>query len=321
MRIAIAFPGQGTQAPGMARAWKGHGAWAALTAAEAATGRDLTALVLDATNEDLATTSEAQIAVLATSLIAWEAARDALHSQHEIVGFAGHSLGQLTALIASGCLSADDGVRFAIARAAATQNCADRNPGRMAALVGATIEQAESACAAVTDAWVANDNAPGQVVIAGTPEGLDSAITYAKSIGVRKALPLAVGGAFHTPLMLPVTDDLARALIPVSFTTPSAPVVSNGDAVAHSDSDAWRERLIMHPTQTVRWRESMLALVHELGAEALIEIGYGSMIAGVAKRTIAPIAVHSIASPEAIDTCLAALSQARTAETNIEGST
>ena len=307
VRIAIVFPGQGTQAPGMAREWKGDPAWSLMETIETAAQRDVSSLILDANASELAPTDCAQLAVLATSLLAWQACGRRLETDHQIVGFAGHSLGQVTALIAAGVIDVEAGVRFARDRAAATQAAALHAPGKMAALIGATIDQATQACAAVDNAWIANDNAPGQIVIAGTAVGVDAAIEAAKALGVRKALPLAVGGAFHTPLMASTRQALIAACATMRFKTPSAPVVSNHDAQPHTDAIEWRDRLIDHPTQPVRWRETMLALVDDLHAEALIEVGCGTMIAGVAKRTLTQIPVYSIHGPPALDACRDAL--------------
>src|SRR5215475_1307486 len=183
----------------MGAPWRAHPSWSVVDRAESALGEPLQSLVLDAPAEQLARTRDAQLAVLCTSLVAWEAVRPLAH---EIVAFAGHSLGQVTALVASGALDLEDGVRFAAKRAELTQRAADEHPGRMAALLGATVEQATEACAAAPDGcWIANDNAPGQVVIAGTAEGLEAATARAKELGVKRATALNVGGAFHTPLM------------------------------------------------------------------------------------------------------------------------
>lgn len=298
MRVAVVFPGQGTQAPGMGAPWHDHPAWKIVEQAEAALGEPLAPLLLDATAEQLARTREAQLAVLCTSLVAWEAARPMLD---DVVAFAGHSLGQVTALIASGALDLDEGVRFAARRAELTQAAADANPGRMAALLGATIEQAEDGCAAAPDgAWVANDNAPGQIVIAGTPEGVDAALARAKELGVRRATPLKVGGAFHTPLMNSARDGLVGALDYISFAPPTAPVVSNHDGAPYgrdrADVDGWRARLAEHVTVPVRWRTSMETLAHA-GATTFVEVGHGSMIAGVAKRTVPDVRVLPCGSP------------------------
>jgi [acyl-carrier-protein] S-malonyltransferase len=294
LRVAVVFPGQGTQQPGMGAPWQDDPAWKIIEQAEAALGEPLAPLMLDAPAEQLARTREAQLAVLCASLVAWEAARPYVH---DIVAFAGHSLGQVTALIAAGVIDLDDGVRFAARRAELTQAAADAHPGRMAALLGASPAQAETACAAAADAcWVANDNAPGQVVIAGTAEGVDAAIARAKELGVRRAMPLNVGGAFHTPLMSTARNELADVLAGLTFHAPSAPVVSNRDGVAYDDGDGWRARLAEHVIVPVRWRVSMETLAH-LGADAFAEVGYGSMIAGVAKRTVPEISVLPCGSP------------------------
>ena len=294
MRVAIVFPGQGTQTPGMGAPWREHPAWKIVEQAEGALGEPLAPLLLDAPAEQLARTRNAQLAVLCTSLVAWEAARPMLD---DVVAFAGHSLGQVTALIASGALDLDDGVRFAARRAELTQAAADAHPGRMAALLGATVEQAEEACAAAPDgAWVANDNAPGQVVIAGTPEGVEVAVARAKELGVRRATNLNVGGAFHTPLMGSARDGLVDVLEDVPFATPRAPVVSNHDGVAYADGAGWRARLADHVTVPVRWRTSMETLAGK-GSSAFVEVGHGSMIAGVAKRTVPDIPVLACGTP------------------------
>jgi [acyl-carrier-protein] S-malonyltransferase len=293
--IAVIFPGQGTQAPGMGAPWRDHPAFAVVEAAEAAFGEPLADLVLDAPAERLARTREAQLAVLLTSLVIWEAVRERVPDP---VAFAGHSLGQVTALIASGALPLDAGVRFAARRAELTQAAADAHPGRMAALLGATIEQADAACEAAPDAcWIANDNAPGQVVIAGTPDGVDAGSARAKELGVKRATALNVGGAFHTPLMRDAADALPAELAGVTFGRPAAPIVSNLDAQAYDGPDGWRERSAEHVAVPVRWRPSMQAMV-ELGATSFLEVGHGTMLAGLAKRTVPDVPVRNVATPD-----------------------
>jgi [acyl-carrier-protein] S-malonyltransferase len=298
LRVAIVFPGQGTQAPGMGRPWQDHPSWSVLEHAEQAFGEPLADLVLDAPPEQLGRTRDAQLAVLGTSLVAWDAATQALRSSHEIVGFAGHSLGQVSALIASGVLTLDDGVRFAARRAELTQAAADAHPGKMAALLGATPEQADDACTAAPDGcWVANDNAPGQVVIAGTPDGLTAGSERAKEIGVKRVTGLNVGGAFHTPLMDDATAALETEVVELQLARPSAPVVSNHDAAAYDDADGWRERLPSHVSVPVRWRSTMDTLVG-LGAAEFWEVGHGSMLAALAKRGAPDVTVRNFASPD-----------------------
>jgi [acyl-carrier-protein] S-malonyltransferase len=168
----------------------------------------------------------------------------------------------------------------------------------MAALLGATLEQAEAVCASAGgDCWVANDNAPGQIVIAGTPEGIERATANAKQHGVKRATALNVGGAFHTPLMQPACDGITAALRDVAFAPASAPVVSNEDAQAYDDADAWRDRLVRHVTVPVRFRESLVTL-EALGASHLVEVGHGSMIAGLAKRAVPDLTVINVATPD-----------------------
>jgi len=288
----------------MGAPWQEHPAWKLLEQAEGALNESLRQLVLDAPAEQLARTRDAQLAVLCTSLVAWEALRPLADN---VVAFAGHSLGQVTALVASGALNLDDGVRFAARRAEVTQRAADAHPGRMAALLGASIDQAVEACDAAIDAcWIANDNAPGQVVIAGTPDGLDVAVARAKELGVRRVTALNVGGAFHTPLMASASADLASALSAVQFVSPAAAIVANQDGAAYLpddtwDGDSWRERCATHVSMPVRWRASMATLV-ELGADAFVEVGYGSMIAPLAKRTVPDIPVFSCSTPFDLDT-------------------
>src|SRR5262249_12025668 len=154
--LAVIFPGQGTQQPGMASAWCDHDAWRVVEAAEAALGEPVGRLVTEADADELARTRAAQLAVLLTSLVVWEGLQPLAERR---VALAGPSLGQVTALIAAGSLSLVDGVRFAARRAELTQAAADAHPGRMAAFLGATPEQADDACTAAPDAcWVANDN-------------------------------------------------------------------------------------------------------------------------------------------------------------------
>ncbi|HEX5615439.1 MAG TPA: ACP S-malonyltransferase [Acidimicrobiia bacterium] len=297
MRIAIVFPGQGTQAPGMGRPWVDHPSFGLVDRLGDALGEPLRHLLLDADAEELGRTRAAQLSVLVTSLVAWDALRGAF-PEIAPVAFAGHSLGQVTALIAAEVLDAEAGARFAARRAELTQAAADAHPGRMAALLGASVEEAEAACAAAPDAcWLANDNAPGQVVIAGTPDGVEAATARAKELGVRRVMALAVGGAFHTPLMDDARAGLRDALAGVALRDPTVPVVSNADGSAVRDGDSWRTRLVDHVTTPVRWRTSMETL-RDLGAECFVEVGYGSMIAGLAKRAVADVVVHGLATPD-----------------------
>lgn len=275
--------------------WRDHPAWSVVTRAEDALGEPLAPLLLVESADELTRTRDTQLAVLLASLIAWEAARDTLPAP---LAFAGHSLGQVTALIAAGTLSLEDGVRLAAHRAELTQAAADRHGGRMVALMGADGEQVAEACSAAPgECWLANDNAPGQIVIAGTASGVERAAKVATEAGVRRVIPLSVGGAFHTPLMQDAADGLADFLAGVDFAAPSVPVVSNTDAVPYTDGDGWRTRLVEHLISPVRWRPSMTTVVSELSASTLVEVGYGSTLSGLAKRCVPGTPVLTVGSP------------------------
>ncbi len=296
MGLAVLFPGQGTQVPGMGLPWRDDPAWTVVERAEAAVGQPLGRLLLDADRDQLSRTQDAQLAVMLVSLMAWEAVRDLVGAP---VAAAGHSLGQLTALVAAGTLSIEDGVRLAVRRAECTQGAADRTGGRMAALMGASVEQAIDACRPVPGAdeacWIANDNAPGQVVVGGTPAGLEVACSRARDLGIRKVLALNVGGAFHTPLMVSARDELEPELAQITFAAPTWPVVSNVDARPYDDA-AWAPRLADHLVQPVLWRDTMLALA-DMGATSFVEVGPGAVLGGLAKRTVPGRIVRNVAVP------------------------
>ena len=298
MGQAVLFPGQGTQTPGMGGPWRAHPAWEVVERAEAAVGEPLAHLLLDAGEQQLARTRDAQLAVMLVSLMAWEAVRGRAGAP---VAMAGHSLGQVTALVAAGALSLEDGVRLAAHRAECTQRAADRTGGRMAALMGGSLEQAEEACRPVPGAapscWVANDNAPGQVVVGGTPEGVQAAGARAGELGVRRVVPLNVGGAFHTPLMNSAREELEPVLSGTAFGPTEWAVVSNVDARPYQDGDGWRGRLAGHLVRPVRWRSSMETLV-AVGAESFLEVGPGAVLGGLARRTVPGHPVRNVAVPD-----------------------
>ena len=290
--IAVVFPGQGVQRPGLGSHWRHLPAWSVVERAEEAVGRPLRDLLLD--DARLARTEDAQMAVLLASLLAWEAAGGELGQP---TFFAGHSLGQLTALVASGALSVEDGVRLTAARAAATQAASERTPGRLAALLGCDLPLAERVCAAAADeCWVANDNAPGQVVIGGTVRGVERATEAAREMGVRKVVPVDVAGAFHTPLMSRAAEEFRPWLQATAFGEPSSPVVSNGDARPHG-GHGWPSRLAEHLVSRVRWRESVQAMV-AAGVSQIVEVGPGGVLSGRARRIVPHVHVRSIAAPD-----------------------
>ncbi len=289
MPVGVMFPGQGAQRPGLGEEWRDDEVWSVVERAERVLGRDLSPLLLDP-DAKLDRTEDAQLAVLLSSLMAWEKVG---RSIGEPVAFAGHSLGQITALMAAGTLPFDEGIRLAARRAGHTQRAADRTQGQMVALLGATPEQADAVCATAPGAcWVANDNAPGQVVVAGTPEGVDCAVGAAPAAGVRRTTRLQVGGAFHTPLMEEARVAFADDLEDAELLATATPVVSNGDGQAYGDGAGWRRRLADHLVHPVRWRQSVETLVR-MGATELVEVGPGTTLAGLARRIAPGINVRS----------------------------
>src|SRR5256714_4195775 len=235
---AFTFPGQGSQRPGMGRTWVDHPSWELVEDASAVAGRDVGRLLLDADAGEWKETRNAQLATFVTSLMALDAA--------ERVGLepsscAGHSLGEYTALVATGALSFEDGVRIVVERGEAMQASAEERPGTMAAVLGLDDSDADAACRrADGEAWVANYNAPGQVVIAGSKQSVADAGAAAKELGAKKVMRLSVGGAFHTPFMAPARDRLRKALGEARIQPPELPVVADVDARAHVDPADWR---------------------------------------------------------------------------------
>jgi [acyl-carrier-protein] S-malonyltransferase len=273
----------------MGSPWQGAPEWALVERAEQVLDQEVSPLLLDTDPERLRHTREAQLAVFLTSLLGWEAAKDTLG---EITAFAGHSLGQVTALVAARVVAFDDGVRLVARRGELTQTAADTTGGGMAALLGADETQATAACDAAPDAcWMANDNAPGQVVVAGTEEGLATATAAARALGVRKVVRLDVDGAFHTPLMQPAADALSTALASIPMRPPEVPVVSNADASPCTDADGWRDRLVDHLVRPVLWRQSLDTLV-ALGADTLVEVGPGKVLTGLARKARPDVATE-----------------------------
>src|SRR5918995_7338759 len=197
--LAFTFPGQGSQRPGMGRPWADHESWELVDEASEVAGRDVGKLLLDADVDELKDTRNAQLTTFVTSLMVLDAV-ERLGCEPGLC--AGHSLGEYTALAATGSISFDEGVRLVVERAEAMHQAGLDQPGTMAAVLGLDDDDVEVACRrADADVWVANFNAPGQVVIAGSPEGVEAAAFHAKELGAKKVMPLQVSGAFHTPFM------------------------------------------------------------------------------------------------------------------------
>jgi [acyl-carrier-protein] S-malonyltransferase len=299
---AVIFPGQGAAAPGAGRAWVDDPAWAVVEQAEATLDRPVARLILEADEEELSGTGASQLAALLSSLVAWDAL--AARLDEAPIAFAGHSLGQITALLAAGAVDGSDGLLLAARRADLSQASADARSGGMAALVGVDLDVAARVCEGADDVWIANDNAPGQVVIAGTPEGLADAAERARQAGVRRVMPLDVGHAFHTPLLADAAAGLRPLLDRLAFREAAAPVVANTDALGHTDPACWPDQLTRHLVEPVRWRESQRTLAAS-GATTFVEVGPGRVLAGLAKRTVPDVTVLNVSTPDDLSTLLA----------------
>jgi [acyl-carrier-protein] S-malonyltransferase len=299
--LVFTFPGQGSQRSGMGAAWVDHPSFEVVAEASSAAGKDLSSLLLDAPMEELTSTDNAQLATFVQSLVVLDAVERLGLSPGAC---AGHSLGEYTALVATGAMSFEDGVRLVLARGEAMAHAGEDAPGTMAALLGITDDDAEAACQrAEGDVWVANYNAPGQVVISGTLEAVKRAGELAKDLGARRVMPIPVSGAFHTPLMAGARSELRKALGDAVFLTPEIPVVANVDARIHIDPAEWPGLLSAQLCSPVRWRQSLETLAG-LGGTIFVELGPGGVLSGLARRSVSDVATVAVAEPDDLDTLM-----------------
>jgi [acyl-carrier-protein] S-malonyltransferase len=296
--LAFTFPGQGSQRPGMGRPWADHDSWELVAEASEVAERDVARLLLDADADELRDTRNAQLTTFVSSLMVLDAV-ERLGIEPSFC--AGHSLGEYTALTATGALGFEEGVRLVCERADAMFQAGNDNVGTMAAVLGLDDDQVEVACRrADSDVWVANFNAPGQVVIAGSPEGVAAAGAIAKELGAKKVMPLQVSGAFHTPFMAPARDRLRKAIADASPRDTEVPVVSNVDSLAHNAGAEWSTLLSAQLSSPVRWKHCLLTL-SELGVGDFVELGPGAVLTGMAKRTVEGARTISVSTPEELD--------------------
>lgn len=301
--IVFTFPGQGSQKPGMGDAWRDHPSWELVAEASSVLGRDLEHLLLHTEAEELTRTDNAQLSTFLTSLIVLDAVE---RLGVEPAAAAGHSLGEYTALVASGALAFEEGLLLVAERGAAMLDATTARVGTMAAVLGLDDDDVEVACARVDgEVWVANYNAPGQVVIAGDPEAVAQASAIAKELGAKKVMSMAVSGAFHTPFMAPARDRLRSAIESADLREADLPVYANVDARAHTGAE-WTELLNAQLCSPVRWRQ-ILHNLGDAGATVFVELGPGSVLTGMAKRTLAGTTTLAVSTPEDLDKLLTAL--------------
>ncbi len=306
--IAFTFPGQGSQKPQMGTAWKDHPSWELVEEASDLSGRNVEQLLVSADAQTLTETRNSQLATFILSMVVLDAIE---RTGVEPAFHAGHSLGEYSALTAAGAISFEDGVRLVTERGNAMQTAADAQEGTMAAVLGLDDDKVEVACTRTDgDVWVANFNAPGQVVIAGSPAAIAAASLNAKELGAKRILPIKVGGAFHTPFMAQARDRLRKAIADTELRDPNRPVFANVDGLPHSRGEEWSSLMGAQLTSPVRWRQTLHSL-HSAGSTVFIELGPGSVLTGMAKRTLkgTGVSTSSIQSPGDVDQLLETLSQ------------
>ena len=279
---AYVFPGQGAQFVGMGKDLyeSNEVAKEMFEKANEILGFRITDLMFAGTDEDLRQTKVTQPAVFLHSVILAKT----LGEDFQPSMVAGHSLGEFSALVAAGALSFEDGLRLVAARARAMQKACELKPSTMAAVIALPDEKVEEVCAATPGVVVAaNYNCPGQIVISGEVEAINAACEALKAAGAKRALPLKVGGAFHSPLMEPARAELAQAIEATVFHTPICPVYQNVDAQPHTDPAEIKANLVAQLTAPVRWTQSVQHMVAD-GADHFTELGPGKVLQGLVAK-------------------------------------
>ncbi|MFP3880971.1 MAG: ACP S-malonyltransferase [Actinomycetota bacterium] len=294
MSIAVLFPGQGSQSVGMGADLFDVRPDLLGTDADEVLGWSLREICLEGPEETLTRTERAQVAVFAVSYVLWEEFKKAYGGP--VSGAAGHSLGEYTALCAAGALAYPDALRVVARRGEAMARAADLEPSGMAALMGADSELAEEIArkrrAEGGRLEVANINAPGQVVVAGSADDIQWVTDNARDVGVRRAMPLKVAAAFHSGFMEPAADEVGEALATIDFSDPDFPVWSNTTSRPHETADL-AATLRSQVVSTVRFEESLRDMA-VAGVETFVHIGPGDVTAGMARRTVDDATVHVI---------------------------
>lgn len=283
--IAVVFPGQGSQRPGMGQelAETHPEAGRVFDRVSEATGIDLRHICFNLSEDELRQTQNAQIALFTTSMAAFEAFRS--HCRVEIGAFAGHSVGEYAAIAAAGFVSLEDGARLVKIRGEIMARAGNKRPGSMAAVLGLDREALDKVCSTINSGIVvvANDNCAGQLVVSGDHDAVNELVTAATAHGAKRVIPLNVSGAFHSPLMQESSVEMHNALKQISYEQGQAPVYCNVLAEPITDPRNWTELLSQQLQSAVRWRESVTKMVED-GVGVFIECGAGDVLSGLLKR-------------------------------------
>ena len=276
--LVALFPGQGSVGAGSGRAWRRARHWDVVTRVSASTGVDVAYLLIDAVENEVVRTDHAQLATFALSLVGYyELTEHGVRPRYLV----GHSLGEYSALVASGLLTLEEGARLIGARGAAMARAAATHDGSMVALMGGE-SSARDEVAKLEGVWIANINGPGQVVVSGSRDALAPILARHRELGWRRATELAVGGAFHSPLMAPAQAELDRALATCTWGTTDQVVISNVDGRVHVAPTEWRDLLSRQLTSPIEFFDVTLALPARVTRS--VEVPPGAVLSGLVRR-------------------------------------
>ena len=291
MKKAYVFPGQGSQYPGMAKDLyeSNEVARMMLERANEILRFRITDIMFEGTAEELKQTRVTQPAIFLHSVVMARCLQDFTPDM-----VAGHSLGEFSALVAAGAIDFEDGLRLVSIRAEAMQKACEMNPGSMAAVLALETAKVDEICSACEGTVIpANYNCEGQIVISGEKEAVEKACIKMKEAGAKRALPLPVGGAFHSPLMESARTELEQAIAEAEFTIPRCPIYQNVDSKPHTDPEQIKANLIKQLTAPVRWSQSVEQMIAD-GINSFTEVGCGTVLQGLIRKTNSDVEVESV---------------------------